>query len=66
MKVLQIFDSFQRGIWPLNMSIVLPFIIKMMICFNGFALFINIIWIFLIAFNRLDVGIAFGGQDPPK
>jgi hypothetical protein len=38
----------------------------MMICFNGFALFINIIWIFLIGFSPLDVGVAFGGQDPLK
>jgi uncharacterized membrane protein YccF (DUF307 family) len=42
------------------------FFIRMMICFNGFALVINIIWIFLIAFNPLNVGIAFGGQDPLK
>jgi hypothetical protein len=33
----------------------------MIINFNGFALFINIIWIFLIALGPLDVGIAFGG-----
>jgi hypothetical protein len=38
----------------------------MMTCFNGFALFINVIWIFLIAFGPLDLGIAFGGQYPPK
>jgi len=42
----------------------------MMIYFNGFALFINIkyqisnVWIFFITFGPLDVGIAFGGQDP--
>jgi len=54
MKVLQIPYSFQRGISPLNVGIVLHFSIKMIICFNGFALVINIIWIFLI---------AFGGQD---
>jgi hypothetical protein len=47
-------------------NIVRPFIIRMMINFNGFALFMNIIWIFLIAFGPLNVGIAFGGQDPPK
>jgi len=29
-------------------------------------LLINIICIFLIAFSRLNVGIAFGGLDPPK
>jgi hypothetical protein len=45
-------------------GIVLPFLIKMMICFNGFALFINIIGIFLIVFCPLNVCIAFGGQDP--
>jgi len=66
MKVLQIPYSFQRGIWPFNASIVLPFLIIMMICFNGFVLFINIIWIFLITFGPLNVGIAFGVQDPPK
>jgi len=38
----------------------------MMITFYGFSLFIKIIWIFLIAFGPLYVGIAFGGQDPPK
>jgi hypothetical protein len=38
----------------------------MMICFNGFALGINIIWIFLIVLDPLNVGIAFGGQDPHK
>jgi hypothetical protein len=38
----------------------------MMICFNGFSLFINIIWIFFIASGPLDVGIAFGGKNPPK
>jgi hypothetical protein len=38
----------------------------MMICLNGFVLFINIIWILVISFDPLDVGIAFGGQDPPK
>jgi hypothetical protein len=38
----------------------------MMICFDGFALVINIIWIFIIAFGLLNVGIAFGGQDSPK
>jgi hypothetical protein len=38
----------------------------MMIYFNGFALVINIIWIFLIALGPLNVGIAFGGQDPLK
>jgi hypothetical protein len=38
----------------------------MMICFNGFALFINIKYLeFFIPFGPLDVGIAFGGQDPP-
>jgi hypothetical protein len=37
-----------------------------MIYFNGFALVINIIWIFPIAFNPLNVGVAFGGEDPPK
>jgi hypothetical protein len=47
-------------------GIVLPFFIKMMICFNGFSLVINIIWIFFIAFGQLNVGIAFGGQDPLK
>ncbi len=36
----------------------------MMISFNGFALVINIIRLFFIAFGRLNVGIAFGGQDP--
>jgi hypothetical protein len=38
----------------------------MMIYFNGFTLIINIIWIFLIALGPLNVGIAFGGQDPSK
>jgi hypothetical protein len=38
----------------------------MMIYFIGFALIINIIWLLLIAFGRLNVGIAFGGQDPLK
>jgi hypothetical protein len=33
MKVLQIPYSLQKGIWPLNVGIVLPFLIKMMICF---------------------------------
>ncbi len=66
MKVLQKHYSFQRGIWPLHADIVLPFFIKMMICFNGFSLFINVIWIFFIAFSPLDVGVAFGGQDPLK
>jgi hypothetical protein len=42
------------------------FFIKMMICFSGFALVINIIWIFFITFDPLNVGIAFGGQDPLK
>ncbi len=64
MKVLQIPYFLQRGIWPLNAGIVLHFFIKMIICFNGFALVINIISIFLIAFGSLNVGIAFGGQDP--
>jgi len=26
---------------------------------------ISNVWIFFITFGRLDVGIAFGGQDPP-
>jgi hypothetical protein len=47
-------------------GIILPFLIRMMICFNGFALFINNIWIFIIAFGPLNVGIAFGGQNPLK
>jgi hypothetical protein len=38
----------------------------MMICFDGFALVINIIWIFFIAFGLINVGIAFGGQDCTK
>ncbi len=69
-KVLQIPYSFQWGIWPFNAGVVLSFFIRMMICFNGFVLFINIkyqisnVWIFLITFDPLDVGIAFGGQDP--
>jgi hypothetical protein len=29
-----------------------------------FSLVINIIWIIPIAFSPLNVGIAFGGQDP--
>jgi hypothetical protein len=33
MEVLQIPYSFQRGIWPLNVNIVLPFLIKKMIYF---------------------------------
>jgi len=32
----------------------------------SFALVINIILIIHIAFGPLNVGIAFGGQDPPK
>jgi hypothetical protein len=47
-------------------GIVLPFLVRMMICFNGFVLFINMIGIFIIAFGPLDVGIAFSGQDPLK
>jgi hypothetical protein len=61
MKVLQIPYSFQRGIWPLNVGIVLPFSLEW-----WFALVINIIWIFFITFGPLDVGIAFGEQDPLK
>jgi hypothetical protein len=41
-------------------GIVIPVFIKMIICSNDFALVINIIWIFLIAFDPLNVGIAFG------
>jgi hypothetical protein len=66
MKVLQIPYSFQKGIWLFNANIVLHFLIKVMICFNGFTLFINIIWIFLITFGPLNVGIALGGQNSRK
>jgi len=62
MKVLQIPYSFQWGIWPFNAGIVLPFLIKMMICFI-YKFQISNVWIFLITFNPLDLRIAFGGQD---
>jgi hypothetical protein len=61
MKVLWIPYSFKRGIWPLNVGIVLFFSLEW-----WFALVINIIWIFIIALGPLNVGIAFGEQDPFK
>jgi hypothetical protein len=63
MKVLQIPYSFQWGIWPFNACIVLPIFIKMMICFI-YKYQISNVWIFLITFSPLDLGIAVGGQDP--
>jgi len=62
MKVLQIFYSFQWGIWSFNASIVVPFIIKMMIFFInikyqmfGYFLLHNLIH--LIRWWRYYVGI---------
>jgi len=63
MKVLQIFYSFQWGILIILCEYCRTFYHQ-----NDDLLYkyqISNVWIFFITFGWLDVGIAFGGQDPP-
>jgi hypothetical protein len=50
-----------------GMPTIKCFHLKMKVLVVGFYfLFINIFWIFPIAFGSLDACIAFGGEDAPK